>query len=163
MPNKHVRYGAIFSLLAWAFFPQIGFIGFLLIFLSSVFIDIDHYFASVIAGNGWNPRKAYLWYIGENKTKKESVLKWIIPFHSIEFFIVAFGIWYLSSGWLANIILFMLIGSLFHMFLDLLELNKYNDPLYLKLSFFYTSYVHYMYLKHNGKKPKHLNSSESSY
>jgi hypothetical protein len=163
LPNKHVLYGSIFSLLAWALFPQIGFIGALVIFLASVFIDVDHYFASVLAGNGWSLKKAYDSYAkGEKQTKYQYVCSWIIIFHSIEFFIIALSIWYLSSGWFANFILYNIIGCLFHMVLDIIMLIQMKKPVYLKLSFFYTSYIHYRYLKYNIK-PKHLYSSKCSY
>lgn len=161
MPDKHAIYGSLFSLLAWELFPQIGFTGFILIFLSSVFIDVDHYFASILAGNGWGLKAAYESYVaGKKQTRRQYVCSWIIPFHSIEFFIIAFSVWYLTSGWLANIILFLIIGSLFHMVLDLIVLIQMRKPLYLKLSFLYTSYVHYRYLKYNIK-PKHLNRGVS--
>jgi hypothetical protein len=159
MPNKHVLYGFLFSLVCIAIAPQIGFIGSLLIFLSSIFIDIDHYFASVIAGRGWSFKKAYEWYTSKrHMSKKDYVYSWIIPFHSIEFFIICFSAWYLASGWLANIVLYIIIGSLFHIFLDIAMLIKMKKPAYLKLSFFYTSYINYRYLKYNIK-PKYLHSA----
>lgn len=155
MPDKHILYGFIFSLILINLFPQIGFFGFLIIFLSSVLMDIDHYFASVFAGNGFSVKEAYTWYLTKNKSKKETVYKWVIPFHSIEFLIIFLIILNYTNSWVTEILFFIFLGFLFHILLDLIELIKYNDPLYLKLSFIYTSYVHYRYLNH-GLKLKYL-------
>ena len=159
MPNKHIIYGILFSSLVWALFPNIGFLGFFFIAASSALIDVDHYFASVISGKGWSFNAAYAWYTRKHSTKEDYIYSWILPFHSIECFIIVFGVWILASGWFANIVLFIFIGGAFHMLLDLIVLIQHRKPLYLKLSFLYTFYINYRYWKYDIK-PKHLNRSE---
>jgi len=164
VPNKHILYGFVFSILVVAIVPQIGFIGAAMLFLSSILIDVDHYFASVMSGNGFSINKAYEWYIKKNNSKINdskinNFFKWMIPFHSIEFFSVLFALWYLSVGIISNILFYIIIGCLFHMLLDFIDLKRCGYPFYLKLFFFYTLYVNYRYLKYNIK-PKHLNRCE---
>lgn len=155
MPDEHIKYGFFFSLLAYAIFPQIGLIGPILIFLSSVFIDVDHYFAFIVSGHGFSLKKASEWYSIKDQTKKDYIHSWVIPFHGIEFFIFLFGLWFLSNGMIANIFLYIIIGCIFHLFLDICILIKQEKPIFLKLSFLYTSYLHYKFLKYNIK-PKYL-------
>ena len=140
LPKKHVLYGIIFSLLAFDIFHQIGFLGMTIIFASSVLIDIDHYFASVLYGNGFGILKAFRWYMTKEENAKERFYKWIIPLHSIEFFIILIAAWYFSIGYISSIIGYIIIGCLLHIILDLYELFFSPYPLYLKLSFFYSFY-----------------------
>jgi uncharacterized membrane protein len=151
LPNKHALYGILFSLSLFSFFPSIGFLGIILIFLSSVFIDVDHYFASILSGNGFSLQKAYKWMLAKNKNKYEYVSKWIIPFHGIELFIVLFSLYFLNDGIIANILIYIIIGCLFHLFLDIIDLFKHKLPWYLKLSCLYTYYIHYKLLKSKTK------------
>ena len=43
LPKYHIIFGFLFSLILFIFFPFIGLGGFLIIFASSVLIDVDHY------------------------------------------------------------------------------------------------------------------------
>ena len=47
LPRWHIIAGAIFSLIFWILFPKINPLYILLVFLSSIFIDIDHYLNAV--------------------------------------------------------------------------------------------------------------------
>lgn len=103
-------------------------------------IDIDHYFAAVLAGNGLNLKKAFDWFLLKNKNVKEYASKWFILFHGIEFFIILILAWYFTDGWISMLFLYILIGSIFHMILDITDLVRNGHPLYFKLSRIYTCY-----------------------
>ena len=157
MPDNHIKYGFFFALLAYAIFPQIGLIGIIFIFLSSVLIDIDHYFAFVLSGHGFDLQKAFKWYLNKNKTKKDYIDSWVIIFHGFEIFIILWSLYFLLDGIFSNLMLYIIIGFIFHILLDCYMLIKNKQPIYLKLSFLYTSYLHYNFLKYNIK-PKYLKS-----
>jgi len=142
LPLAHVAYGSFFSILIYILFPQIGALGIFFIFAASVLIDIDHYFASLIAGNGFSLKKAYHWFLGQDQDIESHVQKWFIPFHSIEFFFIMFLVWLFSNGIFADIVLYTFIGCLIHMILDLIELYNSKYPMYLKLSCVYIFFKH---------------------
>lgn len=159
MPNKHVLYGALCSLLIYALFPQIGLLGLLIIFSSSVLIDFDHYTCSIMAGNGWSLKRAYQWCRTKTTSVRDAVNRTYIPFHSAEFFIILFILLYFSSGITSNIILYIIIGCFIHIVLDLIHFKIHGIPFYFKTCFIYTLYKNYLYL-HKNIKPKHLNRGE---
>jgi hypothetical protein len=146
MPGEHMLWGFCFCLLTVMVFPQIGLFGLFIVFMSSIFIDIDHYIASVKAGNGWGVGKAYSWYMHPKNSTKDFVEKSFIPFHSIEFLILlaicAFGSYTISH------ILFIfffsaLLGCTFHLVLDLgfmisEKIKGEDQKMYIKISFIYS-------------------------
>jgi len=128
LPKWHILYGVIFSLLVYFLF-NISFFEGILIFLSSIFIDFDH----------------YLWYI---YTKKDSSLKnaynylknlrrnkpFLMIFHTVEFLLI---FCFLSCVWKG--FLFILIGILFHSILDLIYLayeKKLNQGEFSLIKYF---------------------------
>ena len=94
-PSKHLILGTIFSAILLFLFPQIGFIGFLLIILSTFFIDFDHYLLYVYKEKDLSLRNAYRWFvkgfkkrIALSKTEKTKYKYEILIFHGIEFWII---------------------------------------------------------------------------
>ena len=62
-PDKHLFYGLIFSFLLLLLFPSIGDIGFFIIFISTVLIDVDHFLYYVFRKKDLNLKRAILWYM----------------------------------------------------------------------------------------------------
>ena len=67
LPKKHIILGLIFSLTLIFLFPAIGWKGFGVIFLSSVFIDIDHYLYFIFKKKDINLMNSYNWFIKKRK------------------------------------------------------------------------------------------------
>jgi len=135
-PSQHLALGIIFSIILLFFFPKIALIGFLLIILSTFFVDVDHYLYYVYKKRDWSLKNAYNYYIKIVKKLKKTPRKErcrykcdVIIFHGIEFWII------LALLSLIHIFFFYIfIGVMFHMFLDFLALIYYGQPLYTKLS-----------------------------
>lgn len=139
LPSSHAFLGAISSFLIILFFPQIGWTGFLIIFLSSVLIDFDHYLYYIIKKKDFSLRNAYRWFIQNreiwlalSRKEKENMKHGIIIFHGIECWILLALLVFVHK-----IFLFVLIGVLIHMILDFIDLYRYNVPLHVKLSQIY--------------------------
>ncbi|MBS3091813.1 hypothetical protein J4466_00180 [Candidatus Pacearchaeota archaeon] len=123
LPKIHILLGIIFSLSFWYLFPQIGFLGFAIIFASSVLIDVDHYLFYAYTRKDWNYFHAKKWFMDKTmefrkmpKGKRKKLAR-AIPciFHGIEAIIIL-----LFLSLFSNIFFFILIGFLFHEFLDLI-------------------------------------------
>ncbi|MBI2629199.1 hypothetical protein HYW74_03895 [Candidatus Pacearchaeota archaeon] len=123
LPKTHIILGLIFALVFWYLFPQIGFLGFVIIFASSVLIDVDHYLFYVWLKKDWNYFHAKKWFMIKTmefrkmtKEKRKRLAK-AVPciFHGIEAVIIL-----LILSFFSNIFFFILIGFLFHEFLDLI-------------------------------------------
>ena len=65
--KHHVFLGVIFSFILFLIFPKIGLIGFSLIILSTIFIDVDHYVYYIYKKKDWSLRNAYNWFIKAEK------------------------------------------------------------------------------------------------
>lgn len=121
LPKHHLILGFVFSLILLILFPQIGLFGFFIIFLSSFLIDIDHYLYYLIRKKDFNLKNAFNWFIN-NETKYFSLpiskRKRIHPplcfMHTFEFLLIILILIRYS-----NIFLFLLIGFVFHLFLDI--------------------------------------------
>ncbi len=148
LPKSHILFGFLFSIILFFIFPQINHTAFLIIFLASFLIDVDHYLYFVFKKRKLSLKKAYNWFIERRKKwqslSKEDVKKYkqtIILFHGIEFILIFF---FLSFS---HILFFWaLIGILFHFILDFYELIKEDFPLYVKMSQIY------VYITNKNKK-----------
>lgn len=120
LPKYHIILGFIFSLFLFIIFPQIKFSGFLIIFLSSFLIDIDHYFYYIYRKKDFSLKNAYNWFVKYinkykklPKNKRNNVYIAVCIFHGIEVIIIL--------GLLINfskIFLFIITGFLFHYLSD---------------------------------------------
>ena len=141
LPKYHIIYGAIFSLIIYYLFP-ISLFHAIIIFLSSFLIDVDHYFYYVYTKKDYSLIRAIKWFKKERKKglkiskkrRKESKLPHYI-FHGVELWII---LYFLSL--LNGIFFFILIGILFHMILDYIEIIRYNCIAYPKVSQIYLYY-----------------------
>lgn len=141
--GEHVLWGFLFSLAAGYIFPGIGPYGIILVFLASVFIDVDHYFAYVKAKKDWSLKKACEWFVIDDKTTQSFVEKSFIPLHSIEFIALIIGILYLINYmiwpvWVFKFFFCILLGCVFHIILDLGYILWTHGLLYGKISFIYS-------------------------
>lgn len=111
LPKYHILFGAIFSLILYFLFPISIFQG-SLIFLASVFIDVDHYFWYVFKKKDWNLIKTH--YFLKNKGRGTRKL---MIFHTIEFHIL-----FVILGLIWPIFYYILIGMIFHSLIDIINL-----------------------------------------
>lgn len=120
-PIKHIIYGAIFSLTLYIFSPYSNFIPFLIIFLSSVLIDIDHYFIYAFRKKDKNFFRSYKWHVNLKYNKKELEENTPFPhfFHSFEFFVLLVILSFYNL-----IFIYITIGFLFHSLLDIFYMKK---------------------------------------
>ena len=123
--KHHFFFGIIFTILLYFLFsPIIPLFGLLIIFLSSVLIDIDHYFYYIFKKGDFSLRRAYKWYIKYSckfchiplDKRKKFYLGFYI-FHGIEPLIILF----LLGFYLSPLFNFILIGFLFHLSIDLIS------------------------------------------
>ena len=121
-PSEHLFFGVVFSLILLFFFPSIGVLGFLITALSSVLIDIDHYFYFVYKKKNLSLIKAYQWYIQSGKKfdtlsqeQKKKVYSGFYILHGVEILFVLF----LLGIYFYKYFLFVFIGFLIHLSLDL--------------------------------------------
>jgi hypothetical protein len=94
-----------------------------IIFLSSVFIDIDHYFYYISKKRNLNPFKAYEWYhqnvkkiYSLSKESRGKVYIGLYYFHGIEVLIIFFFL-----GAISPLFIFILIGFIFHLLADFIS------------------------------------------
>jgi len=133
LPKYHILIGAIFSLLLFFFF-KLSFTYSFLFFLSSVLIDVDHYFYYIFNNRNLSLSKAYRFFVNSEKKwfklsieERKKYKRTIFYFHGIEF-LIPFTI----LSFIFNIFLPILFGFLLHIAVDLIELYYYHEPLYSK-------------------------------
>ena len=129
LPKYHIFLGFLFSLILYLVFPFIGFLGFFIIFFSSFLIDIDHYIYYIFKKKDLNLKNAYKYffekrkkYISSTKPVKEMSNPAMYFLHGIEILLVLF----LLGIFVNKLFLFIFIGFLFHLFLDILEQIYYG-------------------------------------
>ena len=128
--SRHVIFGAIFSLILFWIYPEIGILNTSIVFLTSVLIDADHYLYYVYKKKDWSLKNAYSWYIELSKkimslSRKErnKLYLGVYIFHGIEVLFVLF----LLGLIVHNIFIFAFIGVGFHMVLDMVHGSLYCD------------------------------------
>lgn len=120
LPRWHVFWGAILTLALWLFFPKISGFYLILIFLSSVFIDIDHYFCAILKTGKWPLSHAFDYHMKLARKQKSDRDKGIREkgdfhiFHTIEFHLVI-----IILSLFYKPFFFIFVGMMFHSLLDL--------------------------------------------
>jgi membrane-bound metal-dependent hydrolase YbcI (DUF457 family) len=147
-PKEHIIFGAIFSAILFFLFPQITLIGAIIVFLSSVLIDVDHYLYYVYKKRDWNLTRAFEWYSDKrhlfdklSKKQKENIYMGVCFLHGIEALVVLASLYFalLRLSWpFANWALFIIIGFVFHQFLDAIDLFKRGYRFDKVISFAYS-------------------------
>jgi|SRR3989344_1089013 len=151
LPTTHIISGLIFSVVLFLFFPQIGFLGLLIIFLSSFLIDVDHYFYYVYKKRDLSLKKSIKWYYLNiekfkkmSQKQKDNIFMGICLFHGIETIIILFLLYIISP--IFNFLIFIILGFIFHQILDAIELKTKGVGYSKVISFIYA--IH----KIKGKK-----------
>lgn len=118
----HIILGFLFSLGIFFLFPSIGLIGFFIIFLSSILIDLDHQLYYVYKKRTLNPFKIHKYMIDKRKRflkipikKSRNYYSGIFILHGIEIIFILYLLSFISIYFL-----YVLIGFSFHLFLDFL-------------------------------------------
>jgi hypothetical protein len=124
LPSKHFIFGTIFAFILVFTFPQIGFIGFIIIIASTLAIDIDHYFYYVYLKKDLSIVNAYNWVIKNgikfqkmNDSQKKEIYLEICIFHGVE---AIFLLFILFAFFKSPFYLLVLTGFVFHQCLDLI-------------------------------------------
>jgi len=135
-PKYHLILGLLLSPILLLLFPGIGFLGVLLIFLSSFLIDVDHYLYYVYNKRDWSLKRAYRWFIkrrkAHSKLPKEEVGEYkqiILIFHGIE----CWGLIFLISL-IFNPMFLVFFGIIFHLLFDFVESLYYGISISDKFS-----------------------------
>jgi hypothetical protein len=147
LPKTHAILKAIFSILLYVLFHTSLF-NVLIVFLSSFLIDFDHYLWFLYRKKSFNLKKAYFWFkekrkkwLELSKKEREKHRRAYLIFHSIEFWMLL-----LFLSFFNKIFLFILLGVLFHMIFDYIEIFYVKEKFYFKLSLIW------IYLKNKDKK-----------
>lgn len=136
-PKWHVLWGFTFAVLVYLFSP-IGLISSFIIFVSSVLIDLDKFIIFIFSKRSLDFLTFYKegikgkenWKSLKEKKKLKHELRF---FHSIEVLLILGGLTFFQSWFL-----FIILGFISHLILDIIDYTLYNaDPLN-KLSIFYT-------------------------
>ncbi len=130
----HILFGFTISYILIQFFNFSIFAG-LIIFLSSVLIDTDHYIYYVITMKDWNPINAVKWYLeaipkwhSKSKKQRNQFKRGIFIFHGIEAWIILFLLSYIHP-----IFMWILIGIVIHMVADIPDAIYRKEPLCNKI------------------------------
>ncbi len=147
-PTTHLFLGLIFSLLSYLIF-EISLLEFLILFLSTwFFIDLDIVFIFIIKKRSLNPFRFYSWaknqkdFIIKSKKERKKIHYYFRFFHSFELILLL-----LIFSFFNKFLFFVIIGFVFHLILDWIDLYNLNLDIFHKVSWFY-------YLKKNKNTKK---------
>ena len=139
LPRWHIFWGAIFTIIVFIISPQTNLVYLSLIFLSSVFIDLDHYFVAVKKSGRWSLIRAFRYHDAQQKIEIAEYKRKLFRrgdfhlFHTIEFHLLIAILGYFWTPFF-----YIFIGMLFHSLLDIVSL-VYDDRVYRR-EFFLTSW-----------------------
>ncbi len=123
LPKYHLLYGFIFCLVLLILFPQITLFGAVIMLLSTVLIDVDHYLSYLFLQNDFSLRNAIKHFNNIRRkygfTKMKSIKSPLMVLHAGETIIL---LALLSLNYL--FFLYILIGFLFHIFLDFIDMYR---------------------------------------
>ncbi len=106
--------------------PEFG-LSVLIIFIGGIIVDFDHYIAYVCKFKKFGVSKSYKFYINNYKNKN-----YLFVFHLIEFWAA-----FLLIGLFYRPVLILLIGVLFHLFLDIIDMKTHRVEWKSKFSLIY--------------------------
>jgi hypothetical protein len=120
-PKYHILYGAIFSLVL---IPLFGIWNSLIVFLASFLIDMDHYTRYVYEKKDFSIIRSIKYYYNKSIKRRHE----IYLLHTVECWILL-----LLLGYYNPIFIFILLGFLFHMacdFIDMINKKYYEVRVY---------------------------------
>ena len=137
--KAHLILGFLFFYISVKLF-NISLINSAIIFLSSILIDVDHYFWYVGATKDWNPFHAISWYKSWvpkwkslNPQEKDKFKRKILTFHSLSFWILIYTLSFINP-----IFIFVFIGIMIHICEDYIHFIYNKEKFYPKFSWIYT-------------------------
>lgn len=123
-PQYHFLLGIILITVLYLIIPSIGVLNLSLIFLSSVLIDVDHYFYYIFKKGDKSLIHAYKWYtetrrkVRHLKRKERKKISFGFHFlHGTELLVLT----YFLYAYVSEFFLYLLIGFGFHLFIDILD------------------------------------------
>lgn len=129
-PLQHLFFGTLLGIFLLILFPQIWLINFVIVILSSVLIDVDHYLWYVYKKKDWSLTNAYNWFIKIIKKSfsfpRKQRNEFYVGFcflHGIEFLFVLS----ILGIFISRFFLFVFIGIAFHLLLDITDGTIYID------------------------------------
>ena len=137
LPRWHILWGAVFTAVLWIAAPGTSWMYLGLVFLASVFIDLDHYIVAAMSTGTFHLRDAFDYHTEKGLEYAQNHAKGIREkgdfhlFHTIEFQALV-GI----LGILWTPFFYIFIGLVFHSLLDLFYM-LYHDVVYRREFFFF--------------------------
>ncbi len=135
LPKWHILFGFVFSLVLVNFFNFSLFAG-LIVLLSSIFIDLDHVLLYFLKTKNLNPWKFYEWSMIKRKDwarvpfeKKSTFYTPHFIFHGVEFLVLI-----ILLSFLHVFFFWILIGVIFHLVLDFIEIFYKREHISIKIS-----------------------------
>ena len=135
LPKTHGIFGVIFALILINFFGFSDIAG-LVVFLSSVLIDVDHYLQILFSSGEISLRRAYNSHVSKrnafrtlNSRDKGTYKHKHFVFHGIEFIII---LWTLS--FLSIVFYWVLLGVVFHLLLDYIDIFLHRGSFMAKFT-----------------------------
>ena len=135
LPKWHILYGYIFSLVLIYFF-KFSLLAGLIVFLSSVFIDLDHVLIYFLKTKNLNPQKFYSWSITKKniwsslcKEEKKNLKRPHFILHGIEFILLLSILSYFYTFFF-----WILLGVILHLVQDLFILFYEREHISIKTS-----------------------------
>ncbi|MDO8528973.1 MAG: hypothetical protein Q7S06_03745 [Nanoarchaeota archaeon] len=123
LPHEHLISAIIFSGIFFLISPSIGFLGVLLIILSAVLVDVDHYIFYAVKKRDLSLVNAYKWYqsnrVRTHHLSRKEKSKIYFGFHFLHG-IEIFAIIYLLYAYVNPVFLYVMMGYSLHFFGDLL-------------------------------------------
>ena len=138
--SRHIIIGALVAIILHLFFPAITWTYSLIIFLSSVLIDVDHYVYYAVLKKDINFKRSYNWFM-ENRekakklklTNSKNYQEAIFFLHGVEFMFILILLIFTS-----RLFAYVLIGIIIHMLLDFVDATIHGDSFKNKLSAVHT-------------------------
>ena len=129
-PQHHLVYGIIFATALFFLFPAIGWLGFFIIILSTILIDVDHYIDYAVRKKDWSLKNSFKWHINIGKKllsfprkQRNNIYLGLCFLHGIEILLI-----FLFLGiFVSKYFLFVFIGLSFHLLLDAIHQTTYWD------------------------------------
>jgi len=129
LPSRHIFFGSIIAILLLVI-SKVGLIEASIFLASTVLIDVDHYLYYAFVKKNWSLPKAYRWFIvdrekwlklsREERNKHKGIFLFL---HGLEVFAIVF----LLGLFVHPYFIFVFIGFVFHLSLDIIEMRIHQD------------------------------------
>jgi len=138
LPKYHLIFGILFIIILHFLFLNLSLISLLIIFISNILIDIDHFVYYTIKKKKFNFFEAYKWYSESSKIfdslskkQKSNFYFGFYALHGIELLIILFVL-----GLSNKLLLMIFLGFSFHFIIDFLYSIK-KQQTFQKFSWIY--------------------------